>query len=140
MSVDFLDSNVFVYLFDEASPSKQRIAQELIRVGLQTGDATISFQVIQETLNVMTRKFETRATPDEVRRFMDRVLLPLWTIMPSEALYHRALDIHGRYGFSFYDGMIIGAALAAGCRRLHSEDFQDGQRIDQLTIVNPFTA
>jgi len=58
--------------------------------------------------------------------------------MPSEALYRRALEIKPRYGYSFYDSLIIAAALTAGCRRVYSEDLQHGQRIGQLTIVNPF--
>jgi predicted nucleic acid-binding protein len=138
MSVDFLDSNVFVYLFDETSPTKQRIAEALIRSGLESGDAAISFQVVQETLSVMTRKFVATASPEEARRFLERVLFPLWAVMPSEGLYERALELRGRYGFSFYDALIVAAALAAGCRRLYSEDFQDGQKIEQLTVVNPF--
>jgi len=66
------------------------------------------------------------------------VLLPLWRIMPSQALYQSALDLHARYQFSFYDSLIIAAALAAGCTRLYSEDLQHGQRIEGLTIENPF--
>jgi len=140
MSADFIDSNVFVYLFDETDPAKRQTAEELIRVGLETGAAAISFQVIQETLNVITRKFETPANLDEARRLMDEVLVPLWSVMPSQGLYHRALDIHVRYRFSFYDALIIASALAAGCTRLYSEDLQHGQQIEGLTIANPFTA
>jgi predicted nucleic acid-binding protein len=55
-------------------------------------------------------------------------------------LYHRALDIQARYRYGFYDALIIAAALSDGCSRLYSEDFQDGQRIEGLTIVNPFSA
>ncbi len=32
------------------------------------------------------------------------------------------------------------AALEAGCKRLLTEDMQDGQRIDGLLIENPFKA
>ena len=44
----------------------------------------------------------------------------------------------GRFGFSFYDSLIVAAALEAGCTRLYSEDLQHGQRIQNLTIENPF--
>ena len=53
-------------------------------------------------------------------------------------LYKRALDIQARYHFGFYDALIIAAALEAGCSRLYSEDLQHGQRIERLTIENPF--
>jgi predicted nucleic acid-binding protein len=48
------------------------------------------------------------------------------------------VTLQSRYGFRFYDSLIVAAALEAGCDRLLSEDFQDGQRIEGLTVVNPF--
>jgi predicted nucleic acid-binding protein len=138
MSADFLDSNVFVYLLDKTSPAKRAVAEGLVEMGIETGEACISFQVVQETLNVITRKLAPPATLDGARRLLDDILVPLWTVMPSQALYHRALDIHARYQSSFYDSLIIAAALSAGCKRLYSEDLQHGQRIEGLTIENPF--
>ena len=55
MSVDnFIDTNVFIYLFDETSLGKSRIAEELIRQSLENGSGCISYQVVQETLNIVT--------------------------------------------------------------------------------------
>jgi predicted nucleic acid-binding protein len=136
---DFLDSNVFIYLVDPDNAAKRRIAEDLIFTAVASGSATISFQVVQETLNVMTRGLRTVVTADDARRFLADVLVPLWRVMPTRALYERALDVHSRYGYSFYDSLIIAAALQAGCARLHSEDLQHGQRIEGLTIENPFT-
>lgn len=138
MSADFLDSNVFIYLFDETAPEKRRTAETLVQMALETGTGSISFQVVQETLNVITRKLKSPANPADARRFMDSMLLPLWRIMPGRDLYHRALDVQARYGYAFYDALIVAAALQAGCARLYSEDLRDGQRIDGLTITNPF--
>jgi len=138
MSGDFIDSNVFVYLFDDTDARKQDTARSIVRAGLEDGAARISHQVVQETLNVITRKIAARATPDQARRFMDAVLVPLWRIMPSQQMYHRALDIQARYKYGFYDALILAAALEGGCTRLYSEDFQDGQKIEGLVIENPF--
>jgi predicted nucleic acid-binding protein len=135
---DFIDSNVFVYLVDPEHPAKRRRAEELISGAVESGSASISFQVVQETLNVMTRRLQAVVTPDDARRFLEKVLVPLWRIMPSQALYERALEIQARYRYSFYDALIIAAALVAGCRRLYSEDLQHGQRIEGLSIENPF--
>ena len=55
-------------------------------------------------------------------------------------MYARGLGVHPQYGFSFYDSLIVAAALEAGCTRLYSEDLQHGQRVDHLTIQNPFTS
>lgn len=138
MSAEFIDSNVFIYLFDETDPKKRGVAQRLVQTGLNGGTTSISFQVVQETLNIITRKLKKPATPEQARRFLDNVLVPLWHVMPSHMLYQRGLDIQSRYRYSFYDALIIAAALEARCTRLYSEDLQHGQNIEGLIVENPF--
>jgi predicted nucleic acid-binding protein len=138
MSGDFLDSNVFLYTFERQDPRKRAIAKDVIRDGIQRGDAVISHQVVQETLNVLTGKLKAAAGPDEARRFLSAVLVPFWRVMPSPELFQRGIDVQERYGFHFYDSLIVAAALQAGCTRLLTEDLQHGQRIDSLTVENPF--
>ncbi|HXM70876.1 MAG TPA: PIN domain-containing protein [Thermoanaerobaculia bacterium] len=138
MSADFLDSNVFVYLFDETDKRRSEIARRLVLVGIESGKACISFQVVQETLAVLTGKLKRRASPSDVRRFLDSILAPLWRVMPSQALYERGLDLRERYSLGFYDALIVAAALEGGCTRLWSEDMQDGLHVGRLTIRNPF--
>ena len=133
---DFLDTNVFVYLFDEADAGKRRQAETLIDSVLIRRTGCISFQVVQETLNVLIRRMETPV--DRLREFLDDILIPLWQVYPTASLYQGAISLQGRYGFSFYDSLIVAAALEAGCTRLYSEDLQHGQQIQRLTIVNPF--
>ena len=137
MSADFLDTNVFLYLFDDADERKRTIAERVVSDALINGHAVVSYQVVQEALNVMTRKLG--ASTDDARRFLEAVLDPLWQIGPSPDLYGVALDVRGRYGFAFFDALIVASALAAGCRRLLSEDLQHGQRIGDLTIIDPFS-
>ena len=138
MSGDFIDSNVFVYLFDETDERKRGIADGIVESALQAHSASISFQVVQETLNVVTCKLPTPMTAEDAGRFLEQVLAPLWRGSPSLALFRRALDLQARYRYSFYDSLIVAAALDAGCSRLYSEDLHDGQRIEGLTIENPF--
>ena len=81
------------------------------------------------------------ADSGRVARFLEEILIPLWRIHqinPTPELYRGGLRIRARYGFSFYDSLIVAAALEAGCTTLYSEDMQDGQRIEGLTIRNPF--
>lgn len=75
---------------------------------------------------------------ENAQRFLEQILALLWRVMSNQALYLRGLDVQLRYGFSFYDALIIAAALDAGCTRLYTEDFQHGQKIDGLEIQNPF--
>lgn len=138
MSGDFLDTNVFVYHADGAYPGKSAIARSLIAAGTAQGTAVTSFQVIQETMNVVTRKLVSPLTVLEAQEFLRDVIEPLWTVMPTPRLLNNALSLFARYGFSFYDSLIVAAALDAGCDRLVSEDFQHGQQIEGMTVVNPF--
>ena len=137
MSVEeFLDTNVLLYMFDETDPDKRRLARSLVYRSLEKGSGCISYQVVQETMNVVTRKLGV--TPEAARRLLDDVLVPLWRISPTANLYRRALSLQSQYRFSFYDSLIAAAALEAGCARLYTEDLQDGQLIHGLTIRNPF--
>ena len=137
MSVEyFLDTNIFVYLFDEIDDYKRGRAEHLVWQALAKETGCVSYQVVQETLNVITRKLN--ATPDQARQMLDHVLTPLWRVNPTRTLYQRGLDLQSRYSLSFYDCLIVAAALDAGCKTLYSEDLQDGQRIDGMTIANPF--
>ncbi len=138
MSGDFIDSNIFVYMYDATNPVKQRAAREFVGMPISSGAASVSFQVVQETLNVLTRKLPMPMTVGDARRFLDEVLVPLWRVMPTQSLYVRALDIQARYQYAFNDALIIAAALSAGCTRLLSEDLRHGQRVEGLTIENPF--
>lgn len=141
MSGDFLDSSVLVYLVDETDLEKRRIAEDVLRRALDDESGCISFQVVQETLNVITsNKLITPMTPEGAARFLDSVLDPLWKVMPSRELYRRCLELKARYRYSFYDSLIIAAALEDGCTRLLSKDLQHGQRIEGLQIINPFRA
>lgn len=138
MSGDFLDSNVFLYSVG-VDERKKSLAQGAIQRGLK-GEACISFQVVQEVLNRLTRGPEPMASEVDAEIMLNDFLVPLWRVMPSQRLYEHALRLKSRYHYSFYDSLIIAAALEAGCTRLLSEDMQDGQRIEGLTISNPFAS
>ena len=75
---------------------------------------------------------------EDCRGYLEQVLVPLWRVSPSGALYLRALEIQERSGYGFYDSLIVAAALTADCRTLYSEDLQHGRRFDSLTVVDPF--
>ncbi len=141
MSVErFLDTNLFIYQLEATDERKAKIAGELIREGIASGNACISFQVVQECLNTIRRKADVPLDVADSRRYLEAVLRPLWQVMPDMELYHRTLDLQERYRFGFYDSMIVAAAIGAGCRYLYTEDLQHGQRVDRLRIENPFRA
>ncbi len=52
----FIDTNIFVYSFDSATPQKQQIAQQLIQAALQTRRGIISTQIVQEFLKCRVKE------------------------------------------------------------------------------------
>ncbi len=136
--VDFLDTNIIVYSLDSAHPAKQETAQAILESALSKQSAIVSFQVVQETLQVVIRKFRVILHDADVHSLLEQVLVPLWKVQPSPALYGKALQVQTNQGFGFHDSLVVAAALQSGCKRLLSEDLQHGQRIEGLRIENPF--
>ncbi|MBW1790036.1 MAG: PIN domain-containing protein [Deltaproteobacteria bacterium] len=134
----FIDTNVFVYSFDQKDDDKRRKSNELIKNALLNHNGCISSQVIQEFINVATRKFISPMSIQDCEKYLKNVLSPLCQVFTSLELYHKALDIMERWQFSLYDSLIIAASLQADCKFLYSEDLQHKQKIQSLTIVNPF--
>jgi len=134
----FLDTNILVYSFDDRHILKQKCAQQLIEEALESGCGVISFQVIQEFLNLSSKKFLVPLSTKEQRLYLQKILIPLCEIYSEPSLYDMAIDIRERYHFSFYDSLIISSALEARCKTLYSEDLQHGQQILDLKVVNPF--
>lgn len=132
----FVDTNIFIYQLEALDARKKQIADGIVDDALSNG--CISFQVIQECLNTVVRKAEIPLDANDAQRYLDEVLRPLWRVMPSTRLYRDGLDVQARYQYSFYDSLIIAAALEAGCKRLLTEDLQHGQQIYGLKIENPF--
>lgn len=135
----FIDTNIFVYSFDNLQPSKKERASALIQEALETGLGMISTQVIQEFLNVATQKFAVPMQIEDAVAYTRLVLNPLCQVYPDLALYESCLEIQAKTRYSFYDSLILAAALQGGCGMLYSEDLQDRQHVRGVRIVNPFT-
>jgi len=135
----FLDTNIFIYTFDDKSSFKKKIATQLVADALGSGAGIISYQVIQEFLNVCRKKFEKPMDVRDQFRYLDLVLSPMCEVYPSIEFYRRGIELSQRYGFSFYDSLILAAAIVSGCNTLYSEDMQHFQQIENVTIKNPFS-
>lgn len=137
MSVkSLLDTNILIYLFDSSAPEKQKKSRELVEKALMTKEIVISQQVLQETLNVLVKKYKWPF--EDASKFSDNVLFPLLSYVPPERLYRKAIQIKFHYHFSFYDSLVLSAGIELGCSTLYTEDLQNQQKIENLTIVNPY--
>ena len=134
----FLDTNIIVYSFDSTAPRKQAIAKKLIKNALVLDIGFISYQVIQEFINVATRKFQEPLEPEDCKIYINRFLSPICEIIQSVDLYEDAIDIRSETGFSYYDALIVASALKGNATILYTEDLQHNRKIRGLKIINPF--
>jgi predicted nucleic acid-binding protein len=134
----FLDTNILVYTFDTKAPAKAKRAARLIRQAADTGEGVVSYQVVQEFFNVAFRRFSRPMNVAEAEQYLITVFRPLLAVHSSPTLYVEALRVSGKYRLSWYDSLIVAAALQAQCGMLYSEDLQHGQELEGLRIENPF--
>jgi predicted nucleic acid-binding protein len=134
----FLDTNIFVYSFDQRATVKARKATQLIRKALSTQKGIVSFQVVQEFFSVALRKFAQPMKAADAEQYLGTVFRPLLGVNSSQALYAEALHLQSRSSLSWYDSLIVSAATQAQCDFLYTEDLQHGQRFGSLQISNPF--
>jgi predicted nucleic acid-binding protein len=134
----FLDTNIFVYSFDLNATAKATQAQQLIREALISRKGIISYQVVQEFFNVALKRFSRPMTTAEAEQYLGTVFRPLLAVHSSSALYGEALRTREVSRTSWYDSLIVSAAIQSGCKRLYSEDLQHGQKFGSLQVVNPF--
>lgn len=129
------DTNLLVYADSADEPDRQSRAIDLVKEHRTAGTAVLSTQVLQEFVNVALRKLELPpALIRERLAFYSRFEM----VPASPELMAGALDMHVLHGLSFYDALILQAAIASGCQQLLSEDMQHGATFGGVRIVNPF--
>jgi predicted nucleic acid-binding protein len=126
----FFDTNVLLYLLSEEVAKADRV-EELLKAG-----GIISVQVLNEFAAVAVRKLAMRVA--EIKEIL-AIIRAVCSVHPLDVETHElGLKLAERYRYSIYDSMIIASALRARCLTVFSEDFQHGQKIDRLMIVDPF--
>lgn len=129
----FLDTNVLIYCYTSTEPTKNVAALAVA----ESPEACISTQVLQELANTLSRKF--KKTWLEIDAVLDEVCQNFVVHRNTEQTVRAATSLARRYGYSFYDSLILSAALENGCTAVFSEDMQTGQVIEgTLKIANPF--
>lgn len=129
----FIDTNVLVYCYTDDEPVKKQNALDIAN----GSDTFISTQVLTELSNTLKRKF--KLSWKEIETALSEISSDFSVYVNKPVTIERACRIADKYQYSFYDSLIISAALACNCKTIYSEDMQDGQVIEKrLTIVNPF--
>lgn len=129
----FLDSNIQIYSYSNNEEEKKNIARKLI----SSNNTFISTQVLQELTNTVTRKF--KFTYINAQNAIKECCRNNTLHINTEETVLSACKIAEQYTYSFYDSLIIAAAIECGCTILYSEDMHHNQVINKsLTIINPF--
>ena len=135
----FFDTNVLVYAFDNGEPEKNAISKQLIHDFGGDGNLVLSTQVLQELYVTLTKVGRSLLTREEAGELVnDFAEFPL--VQVDKNIISWAMKRHQSKAFSFWDALIVEAALQSGCSQLLSEDMQDGLVIGSLTIRNPFAS
>jgi predicted nucleic acid-binding protein len=135
----FLDTNVFIYAIDTSLDLKEKreAARHLIKEHIRKETGVISIQVLQEFYHVSTHKIQVPISTEQALEYLHYMAV-LDTVHPDFSMLVTAVHLHKRLKLSFWDGLIVQAAAAANCSLLLSEDLQDGLKVDNLIIKNPF--
>jgi predicted nucleic acid-binding protein len=136
-----VDTNVIVYRYDPRFPDKQRIATDLLRVGIAGDSVLLPHQAIVEFVAVVTRPL-SRGGPllsvSDARREAEELLLQFEVLYPDEELLRTALRGAAAYGLAWFDAHMWAYAERYGLRELVSEDFEDGRLYGTVQAINPF--
>jgi len=129
----FLDTNLFVYLYsDTDAPKKAQVLQTINKY-----ERFVSTQVLNEFCNVCIRKLKLPVA--SVLNAIVEIMDTCNQIIVDDETVISALGYHEKYGYSYYDSLMLASALESGCRYFLSEDMADGQVIEGvLTIKNIF--
>ena len=131
----FVDTNVFLYAHDQAVPEKATRARLWTDELWRKDAGRVSFQVLHEFYTNVVKKQSVQA---EMARRYCRSLLEWHPLVPNGELLESAWRIGDRFGFNFWDSMIVAAAQRAECKYLLTEDLQDGQELEGVRVISPF--
>lgn len=135
MSLAFFDTNILVYSDDASAQVKQKRASSLLNEYLTADTAVISLQVLQEYFATITRKLHVSL--EKAQRRVE-IFSSAKVVRFEIADLIAAIELHRLTQISFWDAMIVHAARIGGASVLYSEDFQHGQVLGGVRVVNPF--
>jgi len=133
----FVDTNIVLYGYDQREPEKSAIAREILSDLWRSREGLLSTQVLQELYVNLTRKLRVVVPRSTARALVGRYgRWPVHTITTGDVL--EAADLEERHSLSFWDALIVVAAIRSGAERILSEDLQHDRTIGGVRIENPF--
>jgi predicted nucleic acid-binding protein len=135
--ITFFDSKIFVYAIDDAQPLKQAKSMLRIEQARAQGEVALSTQVLHEFYNICRRKLKPGLDHEQAAQAV-RHLCEFTVLGTSTASVQAALAMVQQHKISWWDALILEAALRSDADILVSEDGQHGRRFGKLVVENPF--
>ncbi len=134
---NFVDTNILIYAEDRDAGARHEVARDLLLGLWDSKEGVLSVQVLQEFYVNVTRKLKKPLSSTKARDIVEEYLT--WTIVENtKTLLLSAMALQHDAQLSFWDAMIVQAAIDSRCEKLFTEDLNAGQRFGSLTLVNPF--
>ena len=133
----FLDTNIIIYAYDNSAGKKHEVAREILTGLWDSGLGVISTQVLQEFFINVTKKIPKPIDIDLAKGIIEDFLRWDVVVNDGECLLD-AIDILVEHNYSFWDSMIIQAAVKGGAELLLTEDLEDGKVVKGVEIRNPY--
>jgi len=133
----FIDTNILVYANDSSDQSKQQRAKKIILDGIREECIAVSTQVLSEFYVTVTRKIKVTLSPEAAKNEIQLLRNIDIVDIDFELIIH-AMDLSGKFRLSFWDSLIIAAAIKSRSAILYSEDLSHSQAVETVKIINPF--
>lgn len=131
----FVDSNVWLYAFILGDQDKHGVAKLLLDEHEER--IVVSSQIVHEVSVNLLKK--AQMSESALRRFLTDVHRK-YRVEPCRLKVDlKASELRETHCLSYWDSLVVAAALESDCSKLFTEDLQDGQVFEErLTVVNPF--
>ena len=130
----FVDTNILVYAHDRDAGDKYLAAKSaLASLWDRPLPPSISIQVLQGFyVNLLRKRVEGGTAREIVLNYLE------WDVVENDrALLLEGMRLRDTLRLSFWDALIVAAARMAGAKELWSEDFNPGQDLEGIVVVNP---
>jgi predicted nucleic acid-binding protein len=133
----FVDTNVIVYAYDRTAGGKHHAAKKVLIDLWRSGRGLVSTQILQELYVTLTRKIPRPLKSVQAAEIIEDMLTWAVVVNDGESIV-QAIALENREGLSFWDALVIVAAVRGGAEILLSEDLQAGRDLAGVRILNPF--
>ena len=130
----FIDTNIWGYAHINNDKEKHHAAVQLVKA-LSLRNIIISPQILSEFYSVMNKY---KMPHDTIVQRMEEIIEIANVCDTTLSTITQCIHLKERYGYSWWDSLLLSSALETHCTTVYSEDMQNGQVIEKsLRIINP---